>query len=416
MLLALVASHDTVPLDQLAALELDRTALSRALTQRNLDHPQHPLDGWVLLSTCNRIELYLDTALFHDGIDLAVAAIADVSGLPTETVERIFVPSNGTDAATHLFSVASGLRSMVIGEAEITGQVRGAFHDALHDERTTAMLNDLFQQGLRTAKRVASTTSIGAAGRSSVAVALDRAVELLGPLAGRSVLVIGTGAYARVALAELAGRGVQDTAVFSPSGRAVDFAATRSAHPVGAGELADGVTAADLVIACSGQSGVVLTADMIPGDGRERVVLDLALVSDVDPAVASRPGVTVVNLTSVASSLTDADHPAVGLAEQTVRGGVCAYESRQRIRRLDPAIAAIRGVVRDAVEDELASLRGRVDPDTAEEIERSLRRVYRKMLHDPTVRARRLAEEGDAERYIDALNTVFGLDLAADPH
>lgn len=408
MLVALTASFENLPLDRVAAV----TPARRDLAAR-LGEPEGP-DGWVLLSTCNRVELYLDAPAFHGAVDLAAGTLAEATGRPVEAVLETFSVSVEDAAARHLGEVASGLRSMVLGEAEITGQVRAAFHDALHDGTTTPLLNDLFQQSLRTGKQVAAETAVGAAGRSGAAVALDRAVELLGPLSGCRVLVIGTGSYARIAVAELRGRSAGEIAVWSGSGRAGPFAASRDvrAADAGADALASELAVADLVVACSGQ-GAVVTADRARAAG-ETLVLDLALVSDLAPAVADLPHLTVLGLTSLAADPDSVSASERERAHEIVVAGLTRFRDRRAERDVVPAISALRGAVRDSAEAELASARRRLPAGTVDEVERSLRRILRRVLHVPTERARGLAREGRADEYLEALHLVLGVDIARD--
>src|SRR5699024_1494279 len=208
--------------------------------------------GEVVVSTCNRLEVYLDTERFHEGVDLVLDAVVRTSGMDREVVSLCFDAAMDTPVPEHLYEVTSGLRSLVIGEAEIGGQVRQSYEAARRGGRTTSMLHDLFQHGFRCAKAVATQAPVGAAGRSGATVAVDRAEVELGGFAGRSVLIVGTGAYARLGLAELVRRGVRDVRVFSPSGRAAGFAERHGIGVVEPADLERSLAGADLVLACSG--------------------------------------------------------------------------------------------------------------------------------------------------------------------
>lgn len=389
------------------------TGLAERLAQRNDDHELVPLDGWTILSTCNRVEIYVEAQRFHDGLDVVVSALEDVTGWDRPTLITSFKVRTGKPVAEHLFRVTSGLESIVLGEAEISGQVRGAFNDALHEQSTTPMLNELFQHGLRTAKRVASSTAVGRAGRSSAEVVLDTATAALGvdSLGSSRVLVIGSGAYSRVVAAELALRRVSDVGVHSPSGRRPGSVDSYAFVHVTQGQVDEWMRTADVVIACSGQGRPVIMPELLTGRDQPLVIMDMALQSDVAEGVADRDGVTVLGLNSLAAGLSGVGESALGEAAHVIAEGVERFESRQRARRADPVIVRMRGYVRGLIHDELDGLRGRLPEETLAEVERSLHRVYRKVLHGPTVTAQQHAEAGTSAAYLQALHTVMGIDM-----
>ena len=413
MLLALTASHAELSLGRLADLSAAMSELDSRLRQRNELHDLVPLDGWGILSTCNRVEIYLEAQRFHDGLDVVVSALEDVTGWDRPTLITSFKVRTGEPVAGHLFKVASGLESIVLGEAEITGQVRRAFNDALHAQSTTPMLNELFQHSLRTAKRVTSSTAVGQAGRSSAEVVLDTAAAALGVDSLRSsrVLVIGSGAYSRVVAAELALRRVSDVGVHSPSGRRPGSVDHYSFGHVTAGQVDEWLRTADVVIACSGQGRPVIVPELLVGRDHPLVIMDMALQTDVAAEVADLDGVTVLGLNSLATGLSGVSDSALVEAEQVIAEGVERFETRRRSRSADPVIVRMRGYVRGLIQDEVEGLRGRLPDETLVEIERSLRRVYRKVLHGPTVTAQQHAEAGTSAAYLQALHTVMGIDM-----
>ena len=404
MLVAVRASHEHLDLGVLDAL----TRNSEQLAQQ-LRAPGAPLDGAVVLSTCNRLELYLDADRFHDAVDHAVSAVSRTRGLAEQEVRQLLEAAMGTEVAQHLYEVTAGLRSVVMGESEISGQVRAAFTEALEQGTTTPMLNDLFQEGLRHAKRVSSTTRLGAAGRTGAAVALDRAIDVLeAPLGEASVQVIGTGSYARLVVAELARRGVQDVAVFSSTGRAQDFAASHGVRAIPADGLSAAAAGADLIVAASGHGQTLLHPEHL-SDARSRVILDLALHSDLDAAVRDLDQVTVIGLADLADEIDDAGQLAA--AREILTEGVDRFVSRQETRKLDPAVTALRSRVATALDREMEDIRERYPEDIAEDLERRLHRIAAKVLHLPTTRAREFARDGAADQYVEALHTLFGIDL-----
>lgn len=416
MLIALRATHDNLGLDGLERVTRGSVQLDEQLAALNEGHPEQPLTGWVCLATCNRLEIYADVDLFHDAIDLVTRAVHHTSGLPREEVARMLVVDAGIISARHMYEVAAGMNSQVLGEAEITGQVRASFTNALAAGHTTTLLNDLFQGALRTAKQVTSKTKVGAAGRSSVAVALDSAHLFRTELEGRDALLIGTGAMARVASAELHLRGVGSLHVFSPSGRAEQFADSHGALPVAPENLEATLAKATVVIAASGGGTHSIDAPMLARALEQRatsedlVMLDLALHSDIEPAAVTLPGVRVIPLESIRAG--ESGHGEITRARELIDTGVVRFEERQQIRAVDPAVSALRRSVKEMIVLEVDEVRRTSGEAAAEQVQRSLGRVYKKFLHSPMVRAQELAKTGQAHQFLEAVHTIFGVDVS----
>lgn len=416
MLTVIGASHHDLELADLERLSAgpDLEAALRGLTGR----PDSPVAGWVLLATCNRLEIYLDATRFHDAIDDAVDAVAAAARLPRSEVSGLLQVRAGSPVAAHLFGVASGLDSMVVGEAEISGQVSAALRRAQAAGSATPVLHLLFQSAARTAKRVASRTELGAAGRSVATVALDVAERRIGPLSDTAALLIGTGAYARVVAAALRDRDCSRVAVYSPSGRQAAFAARRGLHAVSTAELPRTLAEAGLVVSCSGTGTTVLDRRLVGSVLQRRTrslcVVDLALRQDVPVEVRELPGVEVIDLTTAGLAAEGGSGPAMAAAAELVVRAVADFERDLAARRLDPAVVALRQHVTGTVQRELGRLLSRVPPEVAAEVERAAHRMTRSLLHTPTVRARMLARSGDETDYLRALHTLFGIDVTGD--
>jgi glutamyl-tRNA reductase len=402
VLLSLVASHHELDLAVLERLSQDVHVVGGELVGASPS-----ISGAVVLATCNRFELYLDVddaSRTPDARAAAAAAVAARSGYDEASVSRHLHAMTSTEAAGHLFAVASGLESMVVGEREIAGQVRRALTAARRDGTTTSDLEALFQAASRVSRAVDAGTGLGGAGRSVVGVALDIAESELPDWADVRCVLIGTGSYAGASLAALKARGVGDVQVYSASGRAGQFAAARGARALPAGaDLASELDGVDLVVACSGAAGAVLGVDALAqsraGDARPLTVVDLALRHDVDPGVRELPGVRLVSLHTVAQHA-PAEHAAVEAARLIVDEAASAYEADRRVREWNPAVVAERtrvlGGLEAALEDLPADLRD-------ERAERGLRRRTRALLHGPTVAAREAARAGDTAAYAAAL-------------
>jgi glutamyl-tRNA reductase len=438
MLMVLGASHHDLELGDLDRLSAGAELLAAELSALVAD-PDSPVAGAVRVATCNRLELYLEADRFHDAIDAVLDAVAKATGGTAEQVGAQLKVRVGAPVAAHLFAVAAGLDSMVVGEAEISGQVSRALSQAQTAGTVSPQLHALFRAAARTAKKVAATTELGHAGRSVASVALAVAAsgmesagpeqgspateqtppESSGALAGARALIIGTGAYARVVLAALHQQGCTDVLVHSPSGRAAAFAASHQAVPVSARDLPAALQKVDLVVSCSGATGGVLDAGMMAAAVADRrhplPVIDLALRPDVSDDVRALPGIRMIDLRTVAVHADPAHAGALTTAQDIVIETVAAFEDELAVRQMDPAVIALRAHVAEAVDREIARLRTKYDPAVADDVARAMHRVTQTLLHTPTMRAQELARSGASEDYLRALHTLFGIEIPP-PH
>lgn len=366
--------------------------------------------GAVVLSTCNRLEVYVDAdAPAHAVAPHVRAAIA--AGLPpAEAAVGIELRvRHSAEVLWHLFEVGAGLDSLVVGEREIAGQLRRALKAARAAGTATYLLTESIEQSLRTSRRVAHLTGLAANGRSVVSVGLDL---LQRDWSSTRVALLGTGAYAGAVISALRARGCGDISVYSSSGRAAAFAA---GHGVRAAVgLSEALAGADAVVACRGVGTPILTVDAVADalearGGRPLDVLDLALARDAEDGVADVEGVRYLDLTTIQRHVPDASAVEIARAERMVAEGVQELIVRLKGRQLDPAVVALRDNVAAMVADEVARLpQGR--PPTAAEAEHALRRLAARLIHQPSVRARRAGEAGRGEEYLSALTTVYGID------
>ncbi|MEI2827992.1 MAG: glutamyl-tRNA reductase [Dermatophilaceae bacterium] len=423
-LLAIGVSHHDVESEQLATLASQADAIVSNLRER---HPG--VSGVIALATCNRVEFYLDSAGFHAGVEATVAQIrAHAPHVPDHVLDSVRVYADD-NAVSHLFGVACGLDSMVVGEAEIAGQVRAALTG--RPATTSPRLVRLFQEALSTSKAVATQTSLGAAGRSVASVAIDLVESRSGPVAGRRALLLGSGAYAGVALATLRRRGCTEVSVYSHSGRGLVFAERHDAVAVSSEALPDVLRHTDLVVSVSGTGEATLTVDLIdrargtatpaapaaPAASDSSAaptplqVVDLSARGDIPDDVAAHPGVHLLTLDGIGAHAPTEQVGAVLAARAIVDAAVAAYLHVERGRTAAPAVTAMRAHVMQIIEAEVAASRRRYDEATADAIARSLHRVTGSLLHTPSVRAVELARTGDLADYQRAMHTLFGIDL-----
>ena len=380
-----------------------------------------PVTEAVVLSTCNRVEVYADTEGFHAGVDAVSDLLARLSGVPLDDLKKhLYVHWEG-QAVLHLFEVACGLDSMVVGESQILGQLRRAYATA-RDAGAGPTLHELFQKALKVGKRAHTETGIDEAGRSLVTVGLERAVAAVGPLAGRQVLVVGAGSMGALAGATLRRAGCGEVVVANRTlDRAQRLADNLDGRGIGLDELDTAFLDADVVVSSTGATGLVVSRELVERamdkrDGRALAILDLALPRDVDPAVRELPGVTLVDLESLQEVLATTEAGAdVEAARGIVTQEVGDFLAWQRAAKIAPTVVALRSRADEVVDAELARLAGRLplDESATAEVQATVRRVVDKLLHTPTVRVKELHESPEGLSYADALRELFGLDRAA---
>jgi len=412
VLVSFVASHRNRDLAVVEQLSVGSSVLGAAVVGSSA------VSGAVVLPTCNRFEIYVEAADSFSARTAVVEALASTSSLAADQIDAALETFEGDDAVRHLLSVATGLESMVVGEREISGQVRRAHADARAGSHLSPQLDRLFQSALRTSRVVASSTGLGTSGRSVVSVALDLADATV-TWAGARVVVIGTGALADAAVGAMQGRGAHVAGVYSPSGRAVEFAEAHAIAAIEATDLAAAVRGADVVLACSGGEGLVLTADAV-GEARAGLsapltIIDLALERDVDPAVAELTDVHIVDLGTIGTLAPEESVTAIEAARSIVAHAVARFDDHSRT--LDPAVVALREHVFGLLEREMARLRPAPGADAeaiarADVAEQALRHFAKTLLHVPTVRAREHAVAGESERYLAAIRALYGIDVA----
>lgn len=410
---------------------LEQVALHTPVLTTELGHTSH---GAVVLATCNRFEAYFDAP---PGAPLAALhAIAEITGVPAAHLERSARVHHGIDAARHLFSVSSGLESVVVGEGEISGQVRRAFTAARRAGATTPELERLFQKASRVSRSVKTRTRVQSQGRSLVRLALLLAESRIGDWSEARVLLVGTGAYAAVTLAALRERGVRRIAVHSPSGRAAAFAETRNVRPLLHEELAAEIAAADVVIACSTAQDPILGVELATrtvtaaprpfcarftgrpvgaSRPRPRLFIDLGMPRNIAPAVAEVPGVELLDLEVIAMHADVEELSAESEARQITIDAAQEFAEVGAELSAVPAILALRDHVHAVLEAELERT-NRAAAGGAPTVQPALKHFAGRLLHDPTVRLRALGRAGQAGEALWAVNALFGAPgLASDP-
>ncbi|MGW5821409.1 glutamyl-tRNA reductase [Streptomyces noursei] len=430
-LLVVGLSHRSAPVSV-----LERAALAPGSRGKLLQDvvSAEPATESAVLSTCNRIELYADVDKFHAGVAELSTLLARHCGVGLEELTPYLYVHYEDRAVHHLFSVACGLDSMVVGEGQILGQIKDALAVAQEQHTAGRLLNDLFQQALRVGKRAHSETGIDKAGQSLVTFGLEQlagGADVAGWARGKRALVIGAGSMSSLAATTLVRSGVGELVVANRTVARAQRLVQILTEPGGPG-AATGLTTralamdaveaelvrAEVVISCTGASGLVLTGEQIAAalagrDGR-MWLLDLAMPRDVDAAAHRIDGARLVDIESLAEASADAPMAAdVDKVRALVADEVAAFGAAQRAAHITPTVVALRTMAADVVSSEITRLDGRLpdlDDKQRAEITQTVRRVVDKLLHAPTVRVKQLASEPGGAGYADALRELFDLD------
>jgi glutamyl-tRNA reductase len=420
-------SHRSAPvsvLEQLSTDESDQAKIVDQVLQSSL------VTEAMVLSTCNRVEVYAVVDAFHGGLSAIGQVLADHSGMTVPDLTKYAYVRYSEAAVEHLFAVASGLDSAVVGEQQVLGQVRRAYAAAEDNQTVGRVLHELAQRALAVGKRVHSETGIDAAGASVVSVALGMADTKLQGLHGKTAVVVGAGAMGGLSVAHLTRAGTGHVYIVNRSlpraqrlARKIRESGT-AAEALSLEKLPAALAGADVVVSCTGAVRPVISlADVHNAltasrrDDQPLVICDLGMPRDVDPAVSGLPGVWVVDMDRIQREPTakaaakDAD-----AARHLVAAEVATYLAGQRMAEVTPTVTALRQRAADVVEAELLRLDNRLpnlDAAHKDEVARTVRRVVDKLLHAPTVRIKQLASAPGGDSYAEALRELFELDQTA---
>ncbi len=421
-------SHRSAPVSVLEQLSTDESEQVK-IVDRLMQSPL--VTEAMMLSTCNRVEVYAVVDAFHGGLSAIGQVLAEQSGMTVPELTKYAYVRYSEAAVEHLFAVAGGLDSAVVGEQQVLGQVRRAYASAETNRTVGRTLHELAQRALAVGKRVHSETGIDAAGASVVSVALGMADAKIDGLQGKTAVVIGAGAMGALSAAHLTRAGVENIYVVNRSlPRAQRLArkireAGAAAEALNLEKLPVALAEADVVVSCTGAvSPVVSLADVhnaLAAASRDSdqplVICDLGMPRDVDPAVSGLPGVLVIDMERVqrepSARAAAADAEA---ARILVSAEVATYLAGQRMAEVTPTVTALRQRAADVVEAELLRLDNRLpDLEAAQrdEVARTVRRVVDKLLHAPTVRIKQLASAPGGDSYAEALRELFELNQTA---
>jgi glutamyl-tRNA reductase len=420
-LLVLGLSHKTAPVEQrekAALTELESRSLLRDLVAGG------DVSEAVALSTCNRTEIYAaapDVSIAEEALTRALVAHSSIT---TDELACARYVLRDDRAASQLFRVATSLDSMVVGESEIQGQVRAAWELAIEEGAIGPLTSQLFRQALEVGKQVRSHTRIGSGSASVSAAAVDLAEAALDDLPGRQVLVIGAGRMAELTTLALVQHGVRGVVVLNRTvGTAREVAARVGGRGAGFDHLADELRAADIVISSTDAPHPILRrADLEPvmagRPGRPMVIVDISVPRDVEASAAELDGVALFDiddLEQVVEANLNGRRLEAERGEGFVLGAVRGFSAWRRGLSAAPAITSLRARAEEIRQAELARLErdweGLSEADR-ERLDALTRGIVNKLLHEPTVRVKAAAEDGngDALRHLESLRHLFGLE------
>jgi glutamyl-tRNA reductase len=396
-------------------------ALPKAL--HALEHREHLAEA-VLLSTCNRTEVYARVTRFHPGVDDVRHFLAETAGLDPDALADLLYTFHDDAAVSHLFAVASGLDSMIIGEHEILGQVREAWRAADGEGTVGPLLSRTFRQAIEVGKRARTETAIGRHAVSVSSAAVSLAAERLGSLEGRRVLVVGAGGMGQSIAVALAGAGVGEIVV---ANRTPERAAALADRVGGRAISLDGVLPAlahaDVVLTSTASDHVLVERADVEDAMRRRgdramLVVDVAVPRDVDPGVAQVFGVTLLDidaLRALGEQSLQQRRAEIGRVREIIADELERYRIDRSAREVAPIVTELRRRVETLRVQELERLGGASsDPALRAAIDAATRGLVNKILHEPTVRLKDAAGTPRGDLYADALTELFALQPPPD--
>lgn len=410
-------NHHTSPVTLLERTTVQGDALPKVLDDLS---SRDDISEVVVLSTCNRTEVYAVAERFHGAFDDIRDFFSETSGLPADEVAEHIYSQHDIGAVNHLFAVAAGLDSAVLGETEIIGQVKDAWERAMEQGVSRSSLNMLFRHALEVGKRARTETAISRSTASMSHAAVEMAEDILGTLHGRHVLVVGAGEMGEGVATALARAGAGSVAVVN---RTVERGEAL-ANKVGArvshfDDLEKEVSAADVIVSCTGAGAHVLTEKVVrdarAGTETPLLIVDIALPRDVEPSVGQLPNVTLRDLDhlkewanrGLEKRSAEVEQVRTIIDEETER-----FVADQTQRQAAPLIAQLRDAVESVRVAEIERLAARLasfDDDQREALESITRGIVSKILHHPSVRLREAAGTPQGERLSAAVRDLFNL-------
>jgi len=411
-------NHRSVPLDLLERMTIDDSRLPKAL--HDVASREHVSEA-VVLSTCNRTEIYVVAEKFHGAYADLRNFLSEMAYLAPEDFSDHLYVQYDDDAVAHLFAVTSGLDSAVVGEAEILGQVRRAWERAQEEGTTGSSLNLLFRHALEVGKRARTETGISRNIASVSTAAVAMAGQRLGSLVGKKILVLGAGEMGEGMVRALASAGVDDVRIANRTwDRAVELAEHLGGRAVRLADLNDSLAEVDLLLTSTGASSMMLEhGDLVrvmeARAGKPVLIVDVAVPRDVDPQAANLAGITLLDmddLRAFAEAGVNERRREVVAVEAMIAEELERFVAVSSAREVAPLVADLhqRGEsVRTAELDRFRARLGELDDRQIDAVEALTKGIVAKLLHDPTVGLKDAAGSPRGERLAEALRDLFDL-------
>jgi glutamyl-tRNA reductase len=415
-------NHRTAPVDLLERMTVPEEQLAKVL--HDLSAREHLLEV-VVLSTCNRTEVYARCTHFHPAVGDVSAFLSSYSGAGLDEFADLLYTYYDDAAVAHLFSVAAGLDSMIVGETEILGQVREAWQAAVR-EGTAPQLTSLFRHAVESGKRVRTETGISRHPVSIPSAAVAVATEHLGSLEGARVLVVGAGHMGTGLASTLGTRGVEEVVIANRTfARAEEVAARVAGRAIPLNDIADTLVDADVVLSSTASSQVLIeraTIEMVMAcrAGRPLLIVDVALPRDVDPGVREVNDVTLLDLDDLkeyAQRSAERRRREIGKVREILVAQIDRYRADRAGREVAPLVTSLHDLGETVRQGELDRFRAKLeqlDPDQRTVVDALTQGIVNKLLHEPTLRVKDAAGTPRGDYYADALAALFDLPSAED--
>ncbi|MGE5372593.1 MAG: glutamyl-tRNA reductase [Solirubrobacterales bacterium] len=415
-------SHRTAPVEIRERMAITGTGLQAAYAALG----KYPaLHGTVILSTCNRTEIYATVRDVDEGAKALRAFVADRLNMAEEDLVSVLYQPNCYDAILHLFRVTSGLDSMVLGETEILGQVKDAYACSIEHRGADRILHSLFQKAIYVGKRARTETNMDQHAVSISTVAVEMARQVFGELEGRTVIVIGAGQMSELALKYLVANGVSGVVVSNRSyERAAGLAAQFNGQAIQLDRLSDHIAKADIIISCTAATHYVLRRDDLQPllENRERplLLIDIAVPRDIDPAVAEIPGVflhDIDDLKNVVDANLEARKTAARQAESIITEELDEFNDWLATQYVIPVVKALKGRAEAIKEVEIARTLNKLGKVSAKEeqmIRSMASSIVNQLLHFPVVNLKEVAATNQGHLYAEVVKKLFQLEIAGE--
>lgn len=410
MLTLVGTSHRTAPIEARERLAIPGDDLPAVL-----DRLGARFGSGAIVNTCNRIEMYLPGIHSREAV---LDFFIQEAGSDPALAQQYFTASYGTDAIRHLYGVAAGIDSMVLGESEVLGQVRTAFSASVAAGTDSALLSRLFHTAIRTGRRARVETTIGHHALSVSSIAVQQARALCGELEHATVLVLGAGEAGQLAAAALVEHGVREVLVVNRTqSRAEALAAQLGGRALALDDLVSALAQTDIVLAAADApeplvTTAIATAALAQRPARELVVIDIGMPRDCDPEIGDLKGISYYDLDDLQAIA--AEHFAARASEVAHVEAIVEEEAERFVTwwgqlQVTPTISALTEHAEAVRQAEIAkSLRRmRLDDEQRTQLDALTRAIVKRLLHDPISALR---ERGDREEYVDTVRTLFHLD------